>query len=275
MKCRVCGQNKDGIDFNQWVKQTFTNYDLLVGDGDVICDDCAFWFDQASEELQKRVGKDKPQRMQNYSHFILGGEWIPVGKGDKDKMKRLLLDGAFPELAAIAVSGQKHLVFRARRNPAGQNCGWVQFEEQAVWVDQDKLRNLLDVIERLYKVFSKAEIESGKYLLNRVYQYGIEKWIIDDKALLKYRKTGLFELALFLAKRSENGDERDDSDNTANDMAGDTARLQEQIPNDDLGAIRERDQIGGLHKQPPEIYQYSLFEITKPAGKNRRGAGTV
>jgi hypothetical protein len=107
MKCRVCGQNKDGIDFNRWVKQNFTNYDLLVGDGDVICNECLFWFDQNSEELQKRVGKDKPQRMQNYSHFILGGKWIPVGKGDKDKpwRKDLLSPDTSPESVVRDVNG--------------------------------------------------------------------------------------------------------------------------------------------------------------------------
>jgi hypothetical protein len=255
MKCRVCGQNKDGIDFNRWVKQNFTNYDLLVGDGDVICNECLFWFDQNSEELQKRVGKDKPQRMQNYSHFILGGKWIPVGKGDKDKMKRLLLDGAFPELAAIAVSGQKHLVFRARRNPAGQNCGWVQFEEQAVWVEQDKLRNLLDVIERLYKVFSKLEIETGKYQMHRVYEYGVLRLVEDDKLLRPVRKTGLFELALFLAQRSEDGDKTGkNSEDAVNNLEGDTNRLQEPLSDDDLGTVPVGSQSRGIHKQSNDSY---------------------
>jgi len=261
MKCRVCGQNKDGIVFDKWVKQTFTNYDLLVGDGDVICDDCLFWFDQNSEELQKRMGKEKPQRMQNYSHFILGGEWIPVGKGDKGRMKRLLLEGAFPELAVIAVSGQKHLVFRARRNPAGQNCGWVQFEEQAVWVEQDGLRNLLDVIERLYTVFSKFEIESGKYAMHRVYQYGVLRLAEDDRLLRPMRKTGLFELALFLAQRSEDGnDSRENCQDVIDNMEGDTGGLQKPLSDDDLGAVSVRGQGCCVHKQSCQVHQLDFFK---------------
>jgi hypothetical protein len=64
--CRICGQEKPGIPFEQWVKPTFTNYDQLFP-GSVICDECLFWFEQRSAELQRRMGKDKPQRMQKSS----------------------------------------------------------------------------------------------------------------------------------------------------------------------------------------------------------------
>jgi hypothetical protein len=38
-------------------------------------------------------------------------------------MLELLTTFPFPELAAIAESGQKHIIFRAPRNPAGQASG--------------------------------------------------------------------------------------------------------------------------------------------------------
>lgn len=158
MKCAICGNDSQGTPFDDWVRDTFTNFDRLQP-GEIICDDCKFWFEQKSEELQLRMGKDKPQKMQNYSHFIVDGEWIPVGKGDKRRIAALLLGGKMPEMAAIAISGQKHIAFRARRNPPGQNAGWVQFEERAVWIEQKRLRDVLEVIERLYAVFSKSEIE--------------------------------------------------------------------------------------------------------------------
>ena len=273
MKCKICGQEKEGVEFNKWVKDTFTNYDLLVGDGDVICDDCLFWFDQSSAELQRKMGKEIPQKMQNYSHFVVKGEWIPVGKGNKNEMKRLLIEGEFPEMAVIAVSGQKHLAFRARRNPIGQHCGWVQFEEQSIWVDSEILRRLIDKVENLYTTFSKSEIESGKYAAHRIIKFGFERWERLENEIKKERGKGLFQLALFLAQRSEDGNEGNDSNHAADDMAGDIGGLQKPISNDDLGAIRERDKIGGLHQQPAEVYQYSLFKIAQPAGKD--GSGEV
>jgi hypothetical protein len=74
MICRICGQPGEGQSFQKWVRDTFTNWDLLHP-GEIICEACAFWFEQRSAELQARMGKDKPQRMQNYSHFVRGIEW--------------------------------------------------------------------------------------------------------------------------------------------------------------------------------------------------------
>jgi len=70
MTCRICGFEKTGDIFDDWVPDTFTNFGLLYP-GNIICNDCKFWFNQHSVELQQRMGKDKPQKMQNYSHFVI------------------------------------------------------------------------------------------------------------------------------------------------------------------------------------------------------------
>jgi len=203
---KICGKDGPGVAFNDWVKDTFTNYDFLHP-GNVICDECLFWFDQHSAELQRRLGKDKPQKMQNYSHFIKNGEWFPLSKADKKRMAELLITRPFPELAAIAMSGQKHIAFRARRNVAGQNSGWVQFEEIPIYVVPSELLALLLVIEELYTMFSKEEIGSGTYSYARIMKFGVNRWLELDKSIQLKRGTALFDLALFLAQRSGNGDE--------------------------------------------------------------------
>ncbi len=202
-QCRICGEQKNGVAFDAWVKDTFTNHDTL-NPGEVVCEDCLFWFEQRSVELQKRMSKDKPQKMQNYSHFVIGGEWEPVGKGDKRRMAALLLGAPFPEMAAVAVSGQKHLAFRARRNPAGAIAGWVQFEEQQVWVDPSPLKAILAIIEELYATFSKEEIQTGRYSPNRIRTFGLPRWQELEATLKPQRQTALFALALFLAQKDEN-----------------------------------------------------------------------
>jgi hypothetical protein len=71
--------------FDDWVKESFTDWDKLLP-GDSICSDCLFWFDESSETLMQRVGKDRPQKMRNYSHFIVNGDWIPCSKADKARV---------------------------------------------------------------------------------------------------------------------------------------------------------------------------------------------
>ena len=277
--CRICGEEKgDGIDFDGWVKDTFTNYDLLFP-GEVVCKDCLFWFDQRSAALQERMGKDKPQKMQNYSHFVVNGEWLPVSKGNKGEMARLLLATPFPELAAIAVSGQKHLAFRARRNGRGQQGGgWVQFEEQAIFVEAGKLGDVLKMIEELYVTFSKGEIESGKYYPARILEFGLMRWYELEQRIKPLRQAVLFQLALYLAQRSEDGngewpDEGSDGDAVENNLEGDTGGLQEPLPDDDLGAVRKRDPERGLYRQPGEVYQLDLFADAGGPGADGGGEG--
>jgi len=265
--CRICGVQKEGDVFSSWVKDTFTNYDLLIP-GEIICADCLFWFDQHSTILQGKMGKDKPQKMQNYSHFIIGGVWEPVSKGNKARMTELLLGEQFPEMASIAVSGQKHVAFRARRNPAGQLSGWVQFEETPIWIEQDKFRGLLAVIEELYSGFSKAEIETGKYFPPRIIKFGMDRWQILEKQIQPIRTTVIFQLALFLAQRSEDGNEQGDGSGAPGDyLSGDSWGLQESLSDDNLGAIRERNSLSGVHVQSGEIYQLDLFPSAGEPGQ--------
>lgn len=201
--CRFCGKESEGQPFEKWVKDTFTDHDKLKP-GDIICDDCSFWFEEGSFVLAQKVGKDKPQRMRNYSQFIVNSEWTPLSKGDKPRMIEILLGESFPELAAIADSGQKHIVFRATRNPQGSKAGWVQFEEQRLWVIPQELKSLIDTIEAGLLIFSKSEIESGNYLPHRIIQFSLKK-MARNGGYTK-TKTRLFTPKISYIFISEKGD---------------------------------------------------------------------
>jgi hypothetical protein len=261
-RCRICGLSRTGQPFDVWVKPTFTDWDKLQP-GEIICDECLAWFDERSEILATRVGKDKPQRMRNYSHFVVEDEWIPLSKGDKARMAEILLRDPFPELAAIAESGQKHIIFRAPRNPPGSKAGWVQLEEKSLYVEPDRLRVLLGLIEALYAGFSKAEIETARYKGYRVVKFGYQQWDELERQVRSHRGSLLFHLALFLVQK---GDLDDDDGATSescrpadDDLARDTGRLQEPLPDDDLAAVRGSRAKRGLHQQPGTIRQLSLF----------------
>jgi len=249
------------MSFEKWVKPTFTDHDkLLAGDG--VCSDCLFWFNERSKELATLVGKDKPQRMRNYSHFVQVDKWMPLSKGNKQRMQEILFTYPFPTLAAIADSGQKHIVFRARRNPPDSTCGWIQFEEQALFVQPQELKDLLELIETLYAHFSKGEIETGDYKSYRVMSFGVERWQGLEEQVNPRRGSLLFKVALFLAQRREDGQVEGASGGSAMDgLARDTAGLQETLPPQHLATVRGPREKRGVHKQPGQVRQLALFEL--------------
>lgn len=194
--CRLCGAVGCGLPFTEWVKDSFTNFDLLRP-GEIICAACLFCTAEKSALLQARRCRDKPQKMRTYSHFVCDGEWFPLTKADKARMRELL--AREPEVAVIAESGQKHLIFRAR-------IGWWQFEELALLPCWDKVVAWLPIIEELMAGFSKAEIESGRYQQPRVIGFGVERWRRLDSQIESVRRAAHFQIAIFLAQKEESDD---------------------------------------------------------------------
>ncbi len=243
--CRTCGADSVGLLFSDWVKDTFTDWDKLTA-GTIICHACQFCFSEKNEKLTKITGKDKPQRMRNYSHFVVGGEWIPLSKGDKRRMSELLLSD--PEVTVIAESGQKHIIFRSKP-------GWWQFEESAFRPFPDKLRVVQAVVEEMYEGFSKAEITTGRYIQHRILEFGLERWSRLDTQVRAIRGTPVLTLALFLAQKEENDDESGDRGEVAlADVVRDSRELQGSIRPKHLGAIREQHPKRGLHLQPDTLF---------------------
>jgi hypothetical protein len=244
--CRTCGLDGIGMDFSAWVRPTFTDWDKLTG-GSIICEACQFCFEDANPVLDAKLGKPK-QRMRNYSHFVHAGEWIPISKGNKRRMRELLLDPE-TEVAVIAESGQKHIIFRARP-------GWWQFEEAPLRPFARKLTEVLGAVEALYNGgFSKAEIETGRYIQHRILTFGLDQWRPLEHLVSSVRGTHALELALFLAQKEEADGESDDSGQvTVPDMARDRRRLQEQVRAQHLGPVRRPDKKRGVYGEPPTLF---------------------
>lgn len=268
--CRACGETGTGVPFEDWVKDTFTNYGELRP-GEILCQACQFAFDEHSALLAQRVGKDMPQRMRNYSHFVVAGEWIPLSKANKATMHNILLNRS-PDLAVIAISGQKHIIFRARP-------GWWQIEEQAVRPFPDDLREVLALVEELYQGgLSKGEIETGRYAQYRIMRFGFERWRKAEEALRPRRGGIAMQLAVFLAQKEESdgrdgdgyiGGQVSDGGVVADaDLAGRASGLQAQVRHDDMAAVRGQHPKRGLYVEPEQVRQYDLFAAP---GKNRGG----
>lgn len=259
--CRLCGDTGEGIPFEAWVKDTFTNRDLLHP-GEIACDACQFVTDTKSAPLQSLTGRDKLQKMMNYSHFVVDGVWHPYHKGQKAEMLTALR--ANPSVAVIAVSGQKHIAFRSR-------VGWWQVEEGAVSPNLPRLEHCLAHINNLYRVFSKGEIEGEAYIPSRMMEYtqryGIEALLAAQNALRPHRGSIYFELALYLAQREDEDAQPGtlpqavspsvaDSDP---DMAGDQPGLQKQVRAQHLAAVRGERDRSSVHGNREPLLQQSLF----------------
>jgi hypothetical protein len=189
--------------------------------------------------------------MRNYSHFVVGGEWIPLSKAHKRRMRELLPTA---ELAVIAHSGQKHLLFRARK-------GLWQFEEQQIVPDWPRLEGLLEAVEGLYSAFSKAEIETGVYSPSRIMAFGLREWREAERLIRPERGGSLWGLAIFLAQREEEGDGHrgeGGEDRTGRPSEHGLVGVGEQTSEvlaDPDGQRAER----GLHEQPDEVHQLALL----------------
>jgi hypothetical protein len=251
--CRICGQDGIGFLFSDWVRDTFTDWDKILP-GEIICQPCQFAFSESSSLLASRVGKDKPQRMRNYSHFVIGGEWLPLSKASKARMVKILRGGF--DVAVIADSGQKHIIFRAVP-------GVVQFEEHRVR-DVDVALAFLDPIQALYAGFSKGEIETGRYRQHRIVEFGLPEWDRLERQIGPFRGSATFNLALFLAQKgdSDDGDTRESGDTVDGNLAGNASGLQEPIPPRDLATVRGQCAGSGLYEQSGQVCQLDLFQVT-------------
>lgn len=205
--CRLCGvADVRGVPYASWVKDTFADHDALHP-GAIACVACLFCADDHQPQLTTRTGRDKPQRMRNYSHVVTrAGAWFPLGKQHKRELWALLQDA--PLVVVIAVSGQKHLCFRAR-------VGWWQLEQQAVAPDLAALTEAHAMATALYHAgHTKAEIRNGQYQQRRVLAHGLASWRALEQNYRPYRGGWLGDLAVYLAQGPEGMDSTHDDDTT-------------------------------------------------------------
>jgi hypothetical protein len=221
-----------------------------------VCEACLFSMAERSPELQARAGKDKPQCMRNYSHFVLHGQWLPLSKSQKREMYEILRQD--PELSVIAISGQKHLIFRARPSR------W-QVEEQSIVPDVARLDWLMERVEALYSGgFGKQEIASGGYTLWRIGQFGVKAWEALEHDLRAYRGSALFELVVFLVQKGEDSGQGDAGgpcdESGVVSVAGNCDGLQAEVCAGDLGSIPgAATRRGHGDGQPEHVRQRTLF----------------
>lgn len=184
--CRITGKQAFGINFDKWVRDTFTDHASLKP-GTIISNEALFCFDEASEIVQKQAGKDKLQRFRTYSHIVFAGKWYCLTKADKKLIFELICNGA--ELVCLTDSGQKHLLFKNRP-------GLWQLDDIFITPDIDLLKQLHSQMCELLKLgFSQGEIISGNYNSYRIQKAGLQAWRELDLQLKPHRGNRMMEFA--------------------------------------------------------------------------------
>lgn len=203
--CRITGKESTGIEFEKWVKDTFTDFAYLKP-GTIISNEALFCFEEQSEFLQRMTGRDKPQRFRTYSHIVVGAEWHLLSKAQKPEIYDLLIN-TDPLVCVIADSGQKHLLFKHRP-------GTWQFETETIARDKKTLRLLKEMADELLaEKFSKAEILTAQYKQYKVIDYGLARWRAKEQIFKQYRGSAIFDLAIWLAQtKGETNDGKEETD---------------------------------------------------------------
>lgn len=217
--CYVCGGDvRRGVSVERWIPNSFTGQTTVACPGSkVVCESCCFVMSRISQVPGRpaKEGKSFGGNYRNYSH-LWEPEWkapafgddgrqidgyANASKGQKNIIRAFLeREHASEWFAAIADSGQKHVLPYAQINPPGRS-GIVLFDEQRVTVP--KTTELVNILcQMLTDGATKEELERGDYRPQTWQRLGRDR-IREFEADHGATRGGWFSLALWLSQRDE------------------------------------------------------------------------
>jgi len=212
--CWQCGGRASrGRSLRGWMsKGCSVHADALAPESDVVCEACVFVSSRTSPVPGRppKPGKKMGGNYRNYTH--LGergerGEWryTNASKGEKSAIRDFLFaPPRGPWFAAIAESGQKHVLPFAPINSAGGLGGVVRFESSTIYVPPHAAADVEAISAMLTAGATKAGIASG-HLTAGAWQWCGADMIREFEAAHGARLRGCdwFRLAIWLAQRDE------------------------------------------------------------------------
>lgn len=150
--CFYCGASADDTypldlrsSFNDW-------WNVAAPSSTVICRGCAL----ALDEKVPMPGRDKPQKRRSWSWLLTADRAVPLG--DIPSIRTACLaPPQVPWSLSIAVSGQKHILFRTPAN-SGPEPYRVQFEAQGVTYTVSALSERLQLAKRIAAATGKPAL---------------------------------------------------------------------------------------------------------------------
>jgi len=155
-QCYFCGAPCHGLNpLRQYLKKTFTDFDAITcPQSQFVCNGCVLSF----REKVEMEGRDKPQKMRTYSWVITDRVAVPYTKGEIAELRSACLFPPDPPYAiAIAVSGQKHVIFKTRVcNDSSR--GVVCMEGEVIDYDHHRLADRIELVTRILSVTGKPSL---------------------------------------------------------------------------------------------------------------------
>lgn len=202
--CWHCGAHSSrAMLVRDWMGASFVGQNRVRAQhGQHICEACV-WVMARSSPILGRMAKPgkQPPNWRNFSVLVEGDELVTATKAEKPIILAFLRRAhREPWLAAIAESGQKHVIPYAPINMPG-SCGRVQLDEQTIAVPGGGGWQLVDTAAALLTAgATKDEIARG--------DYAAPTWIRCETAIREFesqfgrqRSSAWFGLALWLSQR--------------------------------------------------------------------------
>ena len=184
--CWICAgpTNGQGALVSDVISHTFTDTDFVRWAGQSICEACMFCL------------KHKPLRTRS-TLATLDGYRQPM----RQEWRDILLNPPGPPwVGAIAISGKKHVSFKAQVNLTN-HAPVVSVEMMPVRYSVHQLAADLAVIEELLQSFTRREVETGSYSQHRIKQFGLLRLAdLEQQVVEMRRRRRQFDLALLIAR---------------------------------------------------------------------------
>lgn len=220
-RCWLCGGPTNGVGWPNRGKPafdpaSFTNVNAAaMPTSQTVCQACVYLgTNHGWRDFIARTEGEPPASMRlgwrNYSHVFSPG--LPNGHqllGRSQLRDALLHPPAPPFVLCIALSGQKHTIFRAQ---IAHNDAWfpVQVEEETVLVERTQFASCVGAVEALLDAgFTRDEILTGQYQAHRILKATIARWSSLESEAERWRTSAraMFRLAVHVARRANDNDD--------------------------------------------------------------------
>lgn len=217
--CWVCGYpTTRGIERKLWLGSAYTGQNRVkCPDSPIVCEPCVLIHSRTFPVPGRppKEGKTAGGNWRNYTVLCEEVEGVPclvtATKGEKEIIREWLLrEKRGPWFAAIAESGQKHVIPGAPMNPPGVG-GRLMFEESIVSFESASWW-LVDLLcDALTEGLTKASLSSGEYTVSQWQEFRYVITSIEPR-LSADRGSAWFDLAIFLAQAKEEEREQKERD---------------------------------------------------------------
>jgi len=275
MLCWVCGGvTSTGMHWRKWSGSNFVGQNRVrAPQSEWVCPACVYFASRTSPVPGRppKPGNKHGGNYRNYSHMFDANSYVNASKGEKPAILAWLQrPHKGPWFAAIAESGQKHVLLWAPVNP-GRGRGRIRFEEQTIELpDKHGWSVVPQLCDLLTAGATKASVKTGDYT-PREWELCGHRLTTFEARWSYLRGGGWFDLALWLAQRDE---EKTATRQVAEKEKKRGRKAKRSNPRADGGsAARSEGAVSGRRREPSQALGSAQHEAPQRGETCERGGG--